>query len=315
MLTLCLLLLAQPDETLRIKGAPFLVFGGTVEVRAESAVKDAVIVWRVADAPGGAAAAVETKPAFDPRSFTVRGVDRLEVTSAGKTEGDVLLMVSLERKGSRVATAEHRLRVGSLLRVRAWCRPVENAKGGTGRPELARDAKVRAALQGDVNVLIRPLGIEVELAEGRAVKAPDSWFDGEGRFHPVVLNNGERDKSPTLKELFKQDQPGGLNVYFVRDCHWVTVEPGFRRTVTDHSLVGIGMKDGQVVLDDAGDATALAHELGHAFSLDDLKEKGERERLMYSLRKERTDTQLTYGEMKDARTRARLHLKAHAAAR
>jgi len=95
----------------------------------------------------------------------------------------------------------------------------------------------------------------------------------------------------------------------------VTVEPGFRRTVTDHALVGIGMKDGQVVLDDAGDAAALAHELGHAFSLDDLKEKGERERLMFSLRKERSDTLVTYGEMKDARVRVRLHLKAHVASR
>lgn len=315
MLALCFALACGQEEPLRVKGAPFVVFGETVELRAESTVKDATIVWRVADAPGGPLASVETKPSFDPRSFTVRGVDRLEVTSAGKTEGDVLLVASLERKGSRIAVVEHRLRVGPLLKVRAWCREVANAKGGTRRPEWIRDGKARSALQDEVNRLIRPLGIEVELAEGRAVKAPDAWFDREGRFHPVVLTDGERDKSPTLKELFRQDQPGGLNVYFVRDCHWVTVEPGFRRTVTDHALVGIGMKDGQVVLDDAGDAAALAHELGHAFSLDDLKEKGERERLMFSLRKDRLDALLTYGEMKDARVRVRLHQKAHAASR
>lgn len=312
MLALCLALAGMGEEPLRVKGPPFIVFGETVELRAESGVRDATIVWRVADGPSGPLAAVETRPALDPRTFTVRGSDRLEVSSAGKLEGDVLLSVSLERRGSRVATVEHRLRVGPVLKLRAWCRPVENAKGGTGRADLVRDGKARGALQEEVNRLIRPLGIEIELAEGRAVKAPDAWFDPEGRFHPVALKDGGKDASRTLRELFKHDQPGGLNVYFVRDCHWVTVEPGFRRTVTDHALVGIGMKDGQVVLDDSGDAAVLAHELGHALSLDDLKEKGERERLMYSLRKERTGVLLTYGEMKDARARARLHLRSRA---
>lgn len=312
MLTFCLALAVAQEEPLRLKGPPFVVFGETVELRAESSVKDAVLLWRVADAPGGALAAVETKPAMDLRTFSVRGPDRIELTSIGRAEGDVLLTVTLERRGSRVATVEHRLRVGPVLKVRAWCRVVENGKGGTARPERVREGKARAALQGEINRLLRPLGIEVELAGGRDVKAPDAWFDREGRFHPVVLTNGEKDKSPTLKELFRKDQPGGLNVYFVRDCHWVTVEPGFRTTITDHSLVGIGMKDGQVVVDDEADAAVLAHELGHAFSLDDLKEKGERERLMFSLRKERTGVVLTYQEMKDARTRARLHLRSHA---
>jgi hypothetical protein len=75
------------------------------------------------------------------------------------------------------------------------------------------------------------------------------------------------------------------------------------------------MKEGQIVVDDAADATVLAHELGHAFSLDDLHEKGERERLMYSIRKERTSVLFSYQEMKDARERARYHLRSQQAKR
>ena len=315
MLAFCLALAALGEEPLRVKGPPFIVFGERVELRAESSVKDAAIAWRVADAPGGALTAFETKPALDPRTFVVRGSDRLELTSVGSREGEALLTVSLERKGSRIATVEHRLRIGPALRVRAWCRVVENSRGGTRRPEVVRDAESRASLQDEVNKLLRPIGIEVALEEGATVKAPDGWFDEGGRFEPVQLKNGERAKSQTLAELFKRDAPGGLNVYFVRDCHWRTIEEGFVRVVTDHALVGIGMKDGQVVVDDAADAAVLAHEFGHAFSLDDLKEKNERERMMFSIRKERTGFLFTYQEMKDARERARLHLKSQASRR
>ncbi len=305
MLALCLALACLGDELLRVEGPPFLVFGETIELRAVTAVQDAVIAWRLADG----APAVETKFSYDLRSLTVRGPARIELTSLGTMEADIRLSVSLERRGARLATIEHRVRIGPLLRVRAWCRVVENEKGGTRRADLVRDTKARGPLQSDVNRLLRPLGIEVSLEEGPTVRAPDAWFDAEGRFHPVELRNGEKAKTATLSELFKRDAPAGLNVYFVRDCHWTTVQEGFVRVVTDHALVGIGMKDGQVVVDDGADAAVLAHELGHAFSLDDLHEKSERGRLMYSLRKERTGVLLTWQEMKDARERARLHLK------
>ncbi|MBI3855025.1 MAG: hypothetical protein HY293_04965 [Planctomycetes bacterium] len=95
----------------------------------------------------------------------------------------------------------------------------------------------------------------------------------------------------------------------------MTVQEGFPRIKTEHNLVGIGLKDGEVVLDDAWDAAALAHELGHALGLDDLKEKSERGRLMYSVRRDRTGQAFTYLEMKDARDGARRHLKSWLARR
>jgi hypothetical protein len=303
MLTLCLALLAQ--DTLRVEGPPFLVSGETIELRAVSPAENATVVWRLSDG----AAAVETKPAYDPRSLAVRGTSRIELSAVGSAETDVRVSVSLERRGTRVATVEHRVRIGPLLRVRAWCRVVENGKGGTRRPDLARDGASRGALQDGVNRLLRPVGIEVALEAGLPVHAPDAWFDAEGRFHPVELKDGGKANSAALSQLLKCDQPGGLNLYFLRECRWTSVREGFVRSVTDHALVGIGLKEGQVVADDAADATVLAHELGHAFSLDDLWEKGERGRLMYSLRKERTGVSLTWQEMKDARERARLHLK------
>jgi hypothetical protein len=218
----------------------------------------------------------------------------------------------LERNGLRLAATEARVRIGSVMRVRAWCRIVEHPKGGTARPELLRDSAARAALEADVNSRLRPLGLEVSLDLGAPVVAPEAWFDADGRYRPVVLKDGKKANSPTLDALLRHNAPGGLNVYFVRDCHWTTVEPGFRKVVTEHSLRGIGLKDGVVVLDDSGDSLSLAHELGHAFSLDDLSEDRDRGRLMFSVRKQQTGTLFTFQEMKDARERARLHLKAFA---
>ena len=298
------------DDPLRIEGSPFLVFGETVELRAVSSLKDATVAWRVAEAPGGILSSLATRPAFDDRTFTVRGAERLELKSTGRTEGDVLVVVALERRGRRVASVEYRLRVGPVLRVRAWCKPV-HGKGGTARPELV-ESEARESLEKEVNAHLRPLGLEVALEAGKAVDAPDAWFDDGGRFHPVVLKDGKKANSATLNDLLRHNEPGGLNLYFVRDCHWVTVEPGFRKVVTNHSLRGIGLKDGVVVLDDSGDVRSLAHELGHAFSLDDLAAEGERGRMMFSVRSRQTDTLFTYPEMKDARERARLHLKTFA---
>ncbi len=155
----------------------------------------------------------------------------------------------------------------------------------------------------------------MSLEPGKAVVAPDAWFDPAGRYHPVVLKDGKKANSRTLNELLRHNEPGGLNLYFVRDCHWTTVEPGFRKVVTEHSLRGIGLKDGVVVLDDSGDGLALAHELGHAFGLDDLEEERDRGRMMYSVRKLQTGTLFVPQEMKDARERARQHLKSFSSRR
>jgi hypothetical protein len=312
MLALLAAALSLQEETLRVEGAPFLVLGGSAELRALSPVKDATVSWRVADAPGGTLSSLETDPPFDSRTFSVRSSPALKLKSTGKTGGEALLVASLERQGRRLASVEHRLVLGPALRVRAWCRVVENGKGGTALPDRVRDSESRGRLEADVNVHLRPLGLEVALEAGAPVAAPDAWFDREGRFHPVVLKDGRKANAPVLDALLRHNEPGGLNLYLVRDCHWTTVEPGFRRTVTEHSLRGIGLKDGVVVLDDSADARSLAHEFGHAFGLDDLEDERERGRMMYSVRKLQTGTLFTYAEMKDARERARQHLKAFA---
>lgn len=307
-----LLLLALQDEKLRVEGPPFLVFGETIELRAAGAPADATVVWRLADGP---ARAIETTPAIDASTRVARGSERLSVKSMGRVEEEIHLAVTAQRKGVRLSTADVRIRIGPALRVRAFCKAVEHAAGGTRRPGEVRDEEKRRQLESGVNRLLRPLGVEVALEAGRAVAAPDGWFDREGAFHPIVLKDGRKANSPTLNGLLKQNEPGGLNVYFVRDCQWVTVEEGFPRIRTDHNLIGIGLKEGHVVLDDAWDVASLAHELGHALGLDDLHRKPERGRLMYSVRRDRTGESFTYGEMKDAREQVRLHQKAWAARR
>jgi hypothetical protein len=312
MASLLLLCLALEDDKLRIEGPPFLVYGETIELRAVSSVKDASVVWRLADGPGRA---IETKPAIDSSTRVVRGAGSLAITSVGKSEEELLFSVTQVRRGVRLSTIEFKLRIGPAIRVRTIVRIIENAAGGTRRPDDLRDPEKRRDLEAAVNRLLRPLGVEVALEVGKAVAAPDAWFDREGIFHPIGMKDGKRANSVTLNELLRQDEPGGINVYFLRDCNWVTIQEGFPRIKTEHHLVGIGLKEGEVVLDDAWDTPSLAHELGHALGLDDLKEKPDRDRLMYSVRRERTGEAFTYGEMKDAREGARLHLKTWTAKR
>ena len=69
MASLILLCLCLQDDKLRVEGPPFLVFGETVELRAVSPVRDASVVWRLADGPGRA---IETKPAIDSSTRVVR---------------------------------------------------------------------------------------------------------------------------------------------------------------------------------------------------------------------------------------------------
>jgi hypothetical protein len=241
---------------------------------------------------------------------TVRGTSTLTVVSVGQAEAEFRFAVTAERKGLRVASAEFRLRAGPLLSLKVWCRAVENDAGGTRRADVIADRCQRQALEGAVNPYLRPLGIEVKFDAAPPLRGPDGWFDREGRFPPIVMKDGKRANSPSLNELIRNDLPGGINVYFIRDLYWEQVREGFEREVTEHALIGVGLKEGRVVIDDDGDAACLAHELGHALGLDDLKAKGERDRLMYWVRRDRSDFLFTYGEMKDAREGARLHQKA-----
>lgn len=303
---LALLALAVQDGEFRIEGPPFCVYRESVQLQALNYAGDAVVQWRIADGPLGA---VDTVPAVDLSTRVAKNCDRLTITSTGDAETELRIVATHERRGIRLGKAEFRLRIGPLIKVRARCRIVEHAKGGTARPDEVRDEPSRKALEASVNALLRPVGVEAVLELGKPVAAPDAWFDAEGRFHPVGLKDGRKANSATLNELLRNDEPGALNVYFVRDCNWVTVQEGFPRIKTDHHLLGVGLKEGQVVLDDGWDAPSLAHELGHALGLDDLKAKHERGRLMYSVRRDRTGLAFTYAEMKDAREGAARHLK------
>jgi hypothetical protein len=309
---LSLLCLALQDEGFRVEGPPFLAYGDTVQLSVANRNANASVTWRLADGP---LSAVEAIPDINVATRLVRDCDRLTIQSAGRTETELRFVVTQERNGIRLGKADFRLRIGPVVRVRARCRVVENGKGGTLRADAVRDDASRRALEAGVNALLRPLGVEASLEAGKPVAAPDAWFDAEGCFHPIGLKDGKKANSAVLNELLKNDEPGGLNVYFVRDCNWVTVQEGFPRIKTDHHLLGVGLKEGQVVLDDGWDAPSLAHELGHALGLDDLKDKSERGRLMYSVRRDRTGLAFTYAEMKDARDGAARHLKAWLAQR
>src|SRR5205085_2079454 len=93
---LALLALTRPEDRLRIEGPPFLVHGESVELRALSGFKDAVVVWRLADGP---ASSIHTQPSLDTATRIVRGADLLKVTSMGKSDEEMLFSVTVERKG------------------------------------------------------------------------------------------------------------------------------------------------------------------------------------------------------------------------
>jgi hypothetical protein len=308
--TLALLLcLSLQDPPFRVDGPPFLILGDRVQLEAKHVPRGATVVWRLADGP---ATAIETQPALSSSGAIVKGASSLTVVSVGKADAEFRFAVTAERGGLRLAAVEFRLRAGPVLPVKVWCRSVENESGGTRRKELVLDDCQRQALQGNVNQYLRPLGIEARLEAGPRLRGPEWWFDREGRFSPIVLKDGKKANSPALNDLVRNDVPGGINVYFVRDLHWEQVREGFEREVTEHGLIGVGLKEGRVVIDDDGDAASLAHELGHAVGLEDLKGKGERDRMMYWVRRDRSDVLFTYQEMKDAREGARQHQKAWA---
>lgn len=305
----CLLLLSLPDDSFRVDGSPFLVLGDRVELEAKNVPRGAVVVWRLVDGP---AASIDTRPALSPAGLVVRGTSALTVRSTGSADAEFRFAVSAERRGVRVATTEVRLRAGSLLPLKVWCRCVEHEAGGTRRRDLLQDDGRRRALEGSVNRYLRPIGVEVHLEAGSRIRGPDWWFDREGRFQPIVLRDGRKANSPALNDVFRSDLPGGLNVYFVRDLFWEQVREGFEREVTETELIGVGLKEGRVVIDDDGEADSLAHELGHALGLEDLKKKPERDRMMYWIRRDRSNVLFTYPEMKDARESAQRHRRAWA---
>ncbi|HLY12156.1 MAG TPA: hypothetical protein VKW04_22835 [Planctomycetota bacterium] len=304
-----LLCLSLQEEGFRVDGSPFLALGDRVQLEAKCIPPDTVVVWRLADGP---VTSIETRPALSPSGHTVKGTSVLTVLSTGAADAEFRFSVTAERKGIRVATTEVKLRAGALLPIKVWCRCVENDAGGTRRRNLILDDCQRQALQWNVNGLLRPLGVEVTLEAGSGLRGPDWWFDRQGRFQPIVMKDGKKANSPSLNDVARNDLPGGINVYFVRDLYWEQVREGFEREVTEHELIGVGLKEGRVMIDDDGDAASLAHELGHALGLEDRKAKNERDRLMYWVRRDRSDAQVTYGEMKDAREGAQRHRRAWA---
>ncbi|HVR84557.1 MAG TPA: hypothetical protein VMU54_09615 [Planctomycetota bacterium] len=301
-----LLWLSLQDDQFRVCGPPFVALGDRVDLEARSVPRDAVVIWRLADGP---IASIETRPALSPASHTVKGSSELSVLSTGKSDAEFRFAVTAERKGVRLATAEFRLRAGSLIPLKVWCRCVDNKSGGTRRKDLVLDDCQRQALQWNINRHLKAAGVEVALEAGSGLYGPEWWFDREGRFQPIVLKDGKKANSPALNDLVRNDLPGGINVYFVHDIYWEQVQEGFERVVTQWQLLGVGLKEGRAVVDDAAGADSLAHELGHALGLDDLRGPGERERLMYWACKGRSDVQFTYAEMKDAREGALRHLK------
>jgi len=308
---LAVLCLSLQSDPFLVEGPPFLAHGDRIDLQAKNIPKGCEVVWRLADATPGC---IETRPAFTSSRPVVRGGPELVVTAPGTADGEVRFAVTAERRGIRVASAEFRLRVGPMITLKVWCRVVESARGGTARPERVEEACRRKAIEGDVNTRLRPLGIQVSLAAGQAVAAPDAWFDKEGRFQPVALKDGQKANTPALNELLRCGLPGGLNVFFVRDCYWERIQEGFERAVLAHDLLGVGLKEGQAVVDDEADSESLAHELGHTLGLDDLKARSDRGRLMYWVRRDRSGVAVTYEEMKDARKGAQRHLKAWAQA-
>lgn len=311
MAPLMALLLCLGDEKIRVEGPPFLAFGESAEYRLVSDVDDAQPIWRMADAPGGVALAIETKPAYKDGPCTIQGAEKITVKSTGKVEGDILVVVRMERRGAKVGETQFRIRVGEPIRLRARLRPVEHVLGGTRRTEWAREEE-RTRLADFVNPVLRKVGVQVEFEEGRPLKAPDAWFDKEGRFHPIVMQDGKRVTSIAMQELRKHDEPGPLNVYLIRDGHWAEEVGGYRGGVIQHDLRGVGWAEGQILIDDAADPGTLAHEFGHTLGLGDLKGKSDRRRLMYGYTKHREGTEFAFEEMKIAREQAKRHRRAEA---
>lgn len=149
------------------------------------------------------------------------------------------------------------------------------------------------------------------LKMGEPVKGEERWFDDQGRFFPFVMEGEQRENSPALTALFRHDDPGAIDLFVVHDCHYSRKARSFGDVAIEQSVVGVALKEESVVIDESGDAVAIAHELGHVLGLDDLGANArsreevpamERRRLMCSVAKFREGTAFTYEEMRTART-------------
>lgn len=318
MTLLLLLCLAGDEEIVRVDGPPFIAFEDEGEFEVVTGLEGVTPIWRISDAPGGAVRAVETEPEFSSKDHSIRGAKKIKVSAVGKIEGDLRLSVTLEKGGRRVASLVHVVRLGPVIRFPAQFRFVQHRKGGTSDPD-----RITKEITDEVNRLWRSCGIEFEFGTGKPVRGKDAWFDFEGRFHPVIRKDGKRDRSAALIELLKCVEPGPINVFLVRDCHWTEKAKGLGDASIEHSLSGVALEAEGAVLDDSADATTIAHEMGHVLGLSDLaaeclkpweRPASERRRLMFSIRKYREAEGFTYDEMKTSRAVA-LHILKQTSAR
>lgn len=321
---LLLLGLCLDEETVRVDGPPFLAYDTEAEFEIVTTLEGVTPVWKIADAPGGAVRAVETTPEYSSKDQTIRGERKIKIKSVGKMEGDLRLAITLEKNGRRVANLVHVVRLGPVVRVPAQFRIVEHPRGGTEKPERYEDEKSRKRLVEEVNRYWIPCGIEFEFTLGKPVKGKDWWFDSDGRFHPVIRKDAQKDKSAALADLWNGDDPKAINVFIVRDCHWTEKAKGLGDATIDHSLSGVGMEAEAALFDDSADASTIAHELGHVLGLGDLgadtlrpweRPASERRRLMFSIRKYRDAPGFVYDEMKTSRATAGKILKQQSARR
>ncbi|MBI2900844.1 MAG: hypothetical protein HYY17_11725 [Planctomycetes bacterium] len=310
---LALLLCLQAADEFRVDGPPFLPFGESAEFAAFAIPEGATLTWRLADAPGGIASAVRTSPAFSEQDFCIRGARTIRVTSLGTTEGDLRVSVALERRGARIGARNLTVRIGPVLRLEGRFRTVEHPRGG------ARGAaEAWTELVPEVNRIWKACGIEFAFSAGEAVKGRDSWFDGRGRFHPVIFRRGVRERSPAVNELLALHGPGRIDVFLVRECFMVRESRGLGDPVVEYNLAGWGIQEEGAAVDEDALAVDLAHELGHVLGLDDLGLNAwtpqdmipaERRRLMCHIRKFREAPGFAVDEMKETREVARRILK------
>jgi hypothetical protein len=279
----------------------------------EGAPDGSTVVWRIADAPGGVRESIRTVPPYDDRAFTVRGTRRLALQSIGAATGEGRIAVSLEKGGRRLITRDFLFAIVHPVLVHARLRIVKHERGGSRRAELRERGELRR-IEESVNRILSGCGVALDLRMGDDVNAADDLFDRDGRFHPIALVYGKKAKSDTLTRLLTHEVPGVVDLFWLRDLHWIeTLSGGYAASRAEHSLSGVGVKDGFVLLDDSADEETLAHEFGHVLGLEDLGSgltrveaapKTERRRLMFSVRSGRIGLQFTWEEFRTARRTA-----------